>query len=57
MPDCGLNEKQMLALHHGEGPAIVFAGPGSGKTTVLTKRTAHLILERGISPASILVIT
>lgn len=57
MPDCGLNERQMLALHHGEGPAIVFAGPGSGKTTVLTKRTAHLILERGISPASILVIT
>lgn len=57
MPDCGLNERQMLALQHGEGPAIVFAGPGSGKTTVLTKRTAHLILERGISPASILVIT
>ena len=57
MHNSGLNEKQMLALHHGEGPAIVFAGPGSGKTTVLTKRTAHLILERGISPASILVIT
>lgn len=57
MSDFLLNEKQKLALHHGRGPAVVFAGPGSGKTTVLTGRVGNLIREYGVSPASILVIT
>lgn len=57
MPELLLNEKQRLALHHGKGPAVVFAGPGSGKTTVLTGRVSNLIREQGVSPASILVIT
>lgn len=57
MSDLLLNEKQRLALQHGEGPAVVFAGPGSGKTTVLTERIGYLIREKGVSPASILVLT
>ncbi len=51
-----LNEKQLQAVKHIQGPALVIAGPGSGKTTVLTKRIAHLI-EYGISSSKILVIT
>ncbi len=53
----GLNEAQQMAVLHGEGPALVAAGPGSGKTTVITRRLLYLIQERRISPQNILVIT
>ena len=50
------NEAQSQAIAHQEGPCLVLAGPGSGKTTVLTHRICHLITE-GIAPSSILVVT
>lgn len=51
------NEAQYAAVHHTTGPARVLAGPGSGKTLVLTHRIRFLIDECHIDPASILVIT
>ncbi len=50
-------ESQKQAVMHGEGPAMVLAGPGSGKTLVITKRIEYLIKERRIAPEEILVIT
>ena len=52
-----LNESQLRACEHFKGPALVIAGPGSGKTTVITRRVRHLIEERGVSPKDIIVIT
>lgn len=52
-----LSEAQLQAVRHREGPAMVLAGPGSGKTTVITNRIRCLIEEAGADPASILVIT
>lgn len=46
----------MEAIHHGEGPMLVLAGPGSGKTTVIVERLIHLIHQR-IPPEKILVVT
>lgn len=51
------NQAQEEAIHHLNGPCLVLAGPGSGKTFVITQRTRYLIEERGVNPASILVIT
>lgn len=51
------NPSQREAIRHKDGPMLVLAGPGSGKTLVITERTRHLITEYGINPASILVIT
>ena len=51
-----LNEQQMKAVMHVDGPMLVLAGAGSGKTKVLTNRIANLI-EQGISPYEILAIT
>ena len=48
---------QTEAIRHVDGPMMVLAGPGSGKTTVITQRTRYLIEECGISPSGILVIT
>lgn len=52
-----LNEKQRQAVLHAEGPAIVLAGAGSGKTRVLTTRAAWLINENKVSASSILLVT
>jgi DNA helicase-2/ATP-dependent DNA helicase PcrA len=51
-----LNEAQRMAVQHMSGPVMVIAGPGSGKTRVLTYRIAHLI-EQGITPHHILALT
>ena len=51
------NEAQKQAILHKEGPMLVLAGPGSGKTTVITNRIRYLTRYGGVSPSSILVIT
>lgn len=51
------HENQWKAITHINGPALVLAGPGSGKTTVITQRILHLIQTAHIDPAQILVIT
>lgn len=52
-----VNEAQYKAITHKEGPMLVLAGPGSGKTLTITSRTKYLIEECGIQPERILVIT
>ena len=54
---CGLNEQQRQAVLHREGPALITAGPGSGKTHVITTRLLYMIYVHGILPEKIMVIT
>ena len=52
-----LNEAQARAVRASDGPAIVLAGPGSGKTLVITRRIRYLVEQRKVPPQHILVIT
>ncbi len=51
------NKSQTSAILHKDGPMLVLAGPGSGKTATLVERTKNLIMNYGVSPSNILVIT
>lgn len=51
------NEEQKKAITHKDGPMLVLAGPGSGKTLVITYRTRWLIEQAGVNPSHILVVT
>ena len=52
-----INESQKKAITHYKGPAMVLAGPGSGKTFVITRRLKNLIINKKVNPENILVIT
>ncbi len=52
-----LNHEQLEAVRHGDGPLLIIAGAGTGKTTVITERIKYLILKKDIFPSQILALT
>ena len=52
-----LNDPQRNAVLHGDGPILILAGAGSGKTRVLTRRIVHLILNHHVDPTQIFAVT
>lgn len=52
-----LNEEQKQAVYHGEGPLLIIAGAGTGKTSVVTERIKYLIVEKKVNPSDILALT
>ena len=52
-----LNPEQQKAVMHTVGPMLIIAGPGSGKTRVITHRAANLILNEAVGKASVLAVT
>ena len=47
----GLNEKQLEAVKHKDGPLLIIAGAGTGKTTVITRRIAHIVEQQWAKPS------
>lgn len=57
MPETSENKSQSMAIRHFRGPALILAGPGSGKTFTITKRIQYLIEQCSVEPGHILVVT
>ena len=52
-----INDDQVKAITATDGPVLVIAGPGTGKTFTLVKRIAYLVLEKHVAPSEIMVVT